>query len=81
VKLEHLKPGGGYYAKERPFHCLQPQLQIASTIENAKVNAVDANVTGIMAAGLKEIDSKTHFTEHDLSGVLKTAERLSTKLG
>jgi putative ABC transport system permease protein len=58
VKLEHLKPGGGYFAEERPFHCMQPRLQLTTTTESAQVNGVDATVSGIMAAGLRELDDR-----------------------
>jgi putative ABC transport system permease protein len=58
VKLEHLKPGGGYYPEERPFHCEQARLQLSSATETGQVNAVDATVSGLMAAGLRELDNR-----------------------
>jgi putative ABC transport system permease protein len=52
------KKGGGFIAEERPFKCYRSRVQLSSTTENAQVNAVEANVTGLIDAGLREQNNR-----------------------
>jgi putative ABC transport system permease protein len=48
----------GYRAENRPFKCQNSQLQLTYTTRTGQISAVDLNVTGIIDAGYKDLDSR-----------------------
>jgi putative ABC transport system permease protein len=43
---------------ERPFRCRRPRVQLIATTASGQLNAVDAEVAGIVDGGIAEFDSK-----------------------
>jgi putative ABC transport system permease protein len=58
VKMEHVRPGGGYFPGKRPFECARKKIQLSATTESAQLNAVDVEIAGITDAGLKETNAR-----------------------
>jgi len=45
-------------AEERPFACRRPRVQLVSTTASGQLNAVEADVAGIVVGGIREQDLK-----------------------
>ncbi len=45
-------------AAERPFACRRPRVQLVATSDSGQLNAVEADVAGLVDGGLKEMDQK-----------------------
>ena len=48
----------GYKAEERPFNCLQKNLQFTATSASGQINAVTAEVVGVVDAIFTELDTR-----------------------
>ena len=47
---------GGYKPEVRPFNCPRLDLQISTMTKDAQLNAIDANLVGLVDGGYKDID-------------------------
>jgi putative ABC transport system permease protein len=65
-----LKEDGSYIAKERPFECVSPTVQLSVTTESSQVNAVDIRAIGAVDLQLRE------FNERWINLPLETAQQL-----
>ncbi|MGZ3768615.1 MAG: ABC transporter permease, partial [Bdellovibrio sp.] len=75
VKKEKIINGvAGYEAKDRPFNCGSPMVQLLSTTQSGQMNAVNLEVKGLVDAAYKDIDNK--FVAVDLA---QAQELLNTK--
>ncbi len=52
------RPDGIPIAEERPFACRRPRVQLVSTTVSGQLNAIEADVAGIVDGGLREQDLK-----------------------
>jgi hypothetical protein len=52
----YIRKGGGFTSEERPFTCYRNLIQLSATTEHAQINAVEANVAGLMDAGMRDAD-------------------------
>jgi putative ABC transport system permease protein len=51
-------PDGLPIAKERPFQCRRPRIQLMGSTASGQVNAVEATVAGLLDAGRTEMDTQ-----------------------
>lgn len=52
------RPDGFPIAEERPFACRRPRVQLVSTTASGQLNAVEADVVGIVDGGIRDQDLK-----------------------
>lgn len=76
-KIYSLLAEGGYPAVVRPFHCINPDLQISVTTQKGNLNAMDFEVAGIMDAGYKDIDTRFLMLPLPLAQKLLGTERIT----
>lgn len=74
---------GGYEAKERPFECPVPEMQISVMTPDGQLNAIDANIVGMVDAGYRDIDDRYFVTSLETAQLLlntKSVTMMSVEL-
>jgi putative ABC transport system permease protein len=51
-------PDGRLIARERPFRCRRPRVQLTTTTQRGQLNVVELEVAGLFSAAVQELDSR-----------------------
>lgn len=58
AKVRAMQSEGGYKAENRPFACENSSMQLSATTDSGQLNALNADVTGLLDAGFLELDRR-----------------------
>lgn len=76
-KGNFIRKGGGFIAEDRPFSCYRNLIQLSSTTEHAQINAIEANVAGLMDAGMRDADLRVISMPLSMAQSLLDTDRIS----
>ncbi len=76
-KIYSLRAEGGYPSETRPFHCRRSDFQFSVTTEKGNLNAMDFEVSGLMDAGYKDIDTRYVMMPLNLAQKLLSTDRIT----
>lgn len=78
IKKEKIVNGvAGYEAKDRPFSCVAPLMQLIATTQHGQLNATNLEVKGLVDAAYKDIDNKFVAMDLDQAQSLLNTKALS----